>query len=260
MDGNLNSTCDSFESPDHSSGIHGDIDGMTHLEQDPAMDEALNLSSDSFESDCSGGSHVPLDRVTQMAIDMKNQQAEAIWRSHRLRGWFSLFWNSDSSQALLRLQVHIFARRDTSNSTRSNFGISDSAFPERTSLYLFIAPERIQHLYVESREESRNDRYGSVIRTLHFVLSSPPFLVVPGDDWEPWDDVSKATKDSLYGLAGETHFTISAKILGSVVSGDTLREFCTAASCGRLSADPAREDTSNLCGRRGKVVKGDSLL
>ncbi|KUI64173.1 hypothetical protein VM1G_10979 [Cytospora mali] len=233
-------------------------------QQDTTMDEALNLNSDSFESDCSSRNYVVMDRVTPMAIDMKNQQAEAIWRSHRLRGWFSLFWNSDASKALLRLQVHIFAKRDTSNSTRSNLGISDSAFPERTSLYLFIAPERIRHLYVESCEESRNDFYGSVIRTLHFVLSSPPFLVVPGDDWEPWDDVSKATRDSLYGLAGETHFTISAKILVSMVSGDILRKFCTAASGGRLSADPAREQTSNLCTgkrrRRSSIASSEVVV
>lgn len=216
------------------------------------MDRTPHSTSDGLESPFASGSCINADRVTPGSIDLKNVKAEATWQSHRLPVRFSLYCNS-GSKAILKLQVRIETKP---NLDLSDSDLSDPAAPSKPIyLHLLISPERIRQLSVGPS----NNLSGSVSRTLNFVLSVPPFLIVPQDPWEPRDDVSKATKALLYSLAGQTHFTISVTTPESVVSDDDVREFCTAACAGRLFTDGERGGPASLCRNHAEIIEGASI-
>ncbi|KUI73348.1 hypothetical protein VM1G_09077 [Cytospora mali] len=99
-------------------------------------------------------------------VDLKHTDVDATWQKSRLPGLFGLYWDC-ASKACLRLQVCINIE-------------ADSSLGHRLNIYLFIPPERIQQLNVVPGSKL----FGPNTETLDFILSSPPFLVVPNQaDW-----------------------------------------------------------------------------
>lgn len=159
-----------------------------------------------------------------------------LWEHHQLAGHLSLFWDG-ASKASLRLQVSIH--------------IGEQGLPNKTSLYLLISPERIERVVAEP---------DSLLQTLEFTLSRPPFLVIPNRNWEPRDNHSKKISDLLYDLAGQMSFSLRLHIPDHVLSPEVLHSFCAAASGGGLLPRASQEAERRRLLRGGsRIIEGETL-
>lgn len=230
-------------SPKGSTEYHYcEIDRSTDIHriqnQNATMDQTIHptASDAGLESSYSRGTHLPTSPSRPGNINLKDTEVDASWQCHRLFGYLSLFWDG-ASRASLRLQVSINI-------------LPEKSRPTKTSLHLFISPERISRILVTEPIES--------LRTLEFTLSSPPFLVLPDRCFEPRDDVSKKTMDLLYGLASQMNFSLHLNIPDGILSPENLRRFCVAASGGRLPKANQEAERTRLY-RGNKIVEGETL-
>jgi hypothetical protein len=135
-----------------------------------------------------------------------------------------------------------------------------------TTLFVFIASERIQTLACNISERTRMpDAVRKVlgdgdILLMRFGLSQPVDLVVPPHSpFVPKKKIFWDMFDSLKVLAQQTSFTVYLK-LEKPPSQECLEALCNVVSSGRLSTNPAHVDISRLYdGKGGKVLVGAEL-
>lgn len=181
------------------------------------------------------------------SIDVTKVRAVALWNGHHLPNIFlNLHWHPNSHKAFFKLRGTV-ALRDGA-----------SRHDGRTSIFLYIYPERIRQLIVDPN--STEKRMGPETLLLSFDLNRPSALVLPESPCEPRNKTANDVMDSFRALARQTSFSICASIPRKRLSAKRLRELCVAASDAGLASLAVHASTASLYqGKGGKVVEGDSL-
>lgn len=128
--------------------------------------------------------------------------------------------------------------------------------PSKTSLFLFIHPERIQEVVLDepsepTSQEAVKKKLGQDTCCLRFTLDSPAALVGPAS----FENITPKNKSSgellrhLRSLARETKFTVH--LPAKVVTKVRLQALCEAASGHGLKSIPWQADMTCLYGGKG---------
>lgn len=178
---------------------------------------------------------------------MTKAEASAEWSNGSLSNLFlDLRWHPSSHRAFFKLCAKV--------------GLPARAGGRRvkTSIYIYIYPERIRQLSVDPDPTQRKLGAGTIL--LRVELNRPPALVMPETALDVNSNAAERTIDALRGLAGQTCFAMHAKIPRKKLSVARIRELCAAAANAGLTSLAAHANTANLYhGKGGHVVEGDSL-
>lgn len=181
------------------------------------------------------------------SIDVTKANAIASWHDHRLPNLFlDLHWHPASHKAFFKL--------------RATVALRDGAVRRdgRTSIYLYIYPERIRQLSVDSNPIEK--MLGAETLLLRFELDRPSALVLPNSPCQPKNRTASDVMDAFRTLAQQTCFSIYATIPRKKLPVKRLRELCVAASDAGLASLATRASTASLYqGTGGEVVEGDAL-
>ncbi|KAI1634865.1 hypothetical protein F4809DRAFT_616553 [Biscogniauxia mediterranea] len=134
----------------------------------------------------------------------------------------------------------------------------------KTTIYLFIYPERIQTLAIDECPSPRSasvQSLGSDVTCLRFDLSRPPALVLPKYSLQPRNKLSGDMLNSFRFLAQQTSFAACLNIPGRTLPRGRLLSLCEAASRhdGLKSIAGRSGITSLYSGHGGRIVEGDSI-
>lgn len=133
--------------------------------------------------------------------------------------------------------------------------------PAKTPLFLFIHPERVQSLQLDSSnadqhayQEDARKKLGSDVVCLRYALKKPADLIGPkAFDLTPKNKASGAVLDSLRSLAGQDTFVVLFP--RNVLSQTRLMSLCEAASSGVLKSIARQADLASLYrGKGGQVI------
>lgn len=181
------------------------------------------------------------------SIDVTKVNAVATWHDHRLLNLFlDLHWHPTSHKAFFKLRSTVALR----NGTVRRDG--------RTSIYLFIYPERIRQLAIDPNPTEKV--LGAETLLLRFELDRPSALVLPNSPCEPKNRTATDVMDAFRTLARQTCFSVYASIPRRKLSIKRIQELSVAASDAGLSSLATRASTASLYqGKGGEVIEGDTL-
>ncbi|KAI0592715.1 hypothetical protein F4775DRAFT_581029 [Biscogniauxia sp. FL1348] len=134
----------------------------------------------------------------------------------------------------------------------------------KTNIYLFIYPERIQTLTIEECPSPcpvSVQSLGSDVTCLRFNLSRPPALVLPKYSLQPRNKLSGDLLNTFKLLAQQTSFVACLSIPGRTLPRRRLLSLCEAASRheGLKSIAGRSGITSLYSGHGGRIVEGDGI-
>ncbi|KAG8166277.1 hypothetical protein KVR01_004829 [Diaporthe batatas] len=139
-----------------------------------------------------------------------------------------------------------------------------ASLPSKTSLFLFIHPERIQELVLDEPSEfppheAVKKKLGQDTCCLRFTLDRPASLVGPAspEKTTPKNKSSGELLRHLQSLARETNFTVH--LPAKVVTKARLQSLCVAATRHGLKAIPWQADLTCLYGGKGGRLIEDGL-
>lgn len=211
-----------------------------------ARDEAVDIHP-SPKSTTSGEHTGDIQPTWPKSIDVTKVNAVALWNDQRLPNLFlDLHWHPSSHKAFFKLRTTIALREGAIRRDG------------RTSIYLYIYPERIRQLSVEFNPPEKT--LGAETLLLRFELERPSALVLPKSPCEPKNRAASDVINGLRTLAQQTCFSVYASIPRKKLSVKRMRELCAAASIGGLSSLATRASTASLYqGKGGEVIEGDTL-
>ncbi|POS80446.1 hypothetical protein DHEL01_v201145 [Diaporthe helianthi] len=127
----------------------------------------------------------------------------------------------------------------------------------RVSVFIFIYPERIDHLAFDL--EPVEKPLGPDTVALAFEMNRAPALVVP-HTYKCVGTSAEATMNSLRELATQLSFTVYTSLPRRKLSESRLRQLCTAVTDQKLSSIQACANTLRLYGGQGaQLLEGDEL-
>lgn len=204
-------------------------------------------SHPSPKSTTSGENTGDIQPTWPKSIDVTKVNAIASWHDHRLPNLFlDLHWHPASHKAFFKL--------------RATVALRDGAVRRdgRTSIYLYIYPERIRELSVDSNPIEK--MLGAETLLLRFKLDRPSALVLPNSPCEPKNRTASDAMNAFRALAQQTCFSVYATIPRKKLSVKRLRELCVAASDAGLASLATRASTASLYqGKGGEIVEGNAL-
>lgn len=131
-----------------------------------------------------------------------------------------------------------------------------ASLPSKTSMFLFIHPERIQTVALDESSESTSQeavkkKLGQDTYCLRFTLDRPAALIGPTnpENITPKNKSSGETLHHLRSLAREPGFSVY--LPAKVVTKARLHSLCEAASCHGLKSIAWQADMTSLYGGRG---------
>ncbi|KAJ4393029.1 hypothetical protein N0V93_002235 [Gnomoniopsis smithogilvyi] len=179
------------------------------------------------------------------SIDVTKVNAVATWADQHLPNLcLDLHWQPNSHKAFFKLRTTVALR------------IGGSRRDGRTSIYLYIYPERIRQLSVDPNPAEK--MLGPETLLLRFDLDSSSDFVLPKSPCEPKNRTASDVIDAFRALAGQTHFAVYASIPRKRLSVKRTRELCIAATDAGLASLAVHASTASLYqGKGGEIVKGD---
>lgn len=211
-----------------------------------AHDEPVDIHP-SPKSTSSGEHTGDIKPTWPKSIDVTKVNAVAMWHDHCLPNLFlDLHWHPNSHKAFLKL--------------RATIALRDGAVRRdgRTSIYLYIYPERIRQLSVDSNPTEKV--LGAETLLLSFELDRPSALVLPNSPCEPKNRTASDVMDAFRSLARQTCFSVYASIPRKKLSAKRMQELSVAASGAGLASLATRASTASLYqGKGGQVIEGDTL-
>lgn len=208
--------------------------------------EARHSPESSSSSSPGDGGH-GIEPTWPRAIDETKVFAQAKWADNVLPNLLlDLHWHPTSHKAFFKLRTWIPSpggsrRRDA-----------------RTTIYLFIYPERIKELLLD--RDPANKMFGAETIVLRFEMDRPPALVLPTAQYEPVNRAGKDVMDGLRALAAQTSFSVFAKIQHRSLALKRIQQLCAAATGYGLASLAVHASTTSLYeGRGGHVIEGDNL-
>lgn len=126
----------------------------------------------------------------------------------------------------------------------------------KSNVFLFVYPERIQSLAVVDNGEDAAAKLGTSAYTLHFDLTVPPSLIVPKGDWIPKNLAARSILASLQAVARKKtlHITIPSRTLDS----DRLTTLCDRTTSSSLKTPSNLIEVSRLYGGQGGIIVEDA--
>lgn len=211
-----------------------------------ARDEPVDFHP-SPKSTTSGEHTGDIQPTWPKSIDVTKVNAIALWHDQRLPNLFlDVHWHPASHKAFFKLRT-IIALRD--GAVRRD---------GRTSIYLYIYPERIRQLSVDSNPTEK--MLGAETLLLRFELDRPSALVLPNSTCEPKFGTASDVMDAFRALAQQTCFSVYASIPRKKLSFKRIQELSAAASDAGLSSLATRASTASLYqGKGGEVIEGATL-
>ncbi|KAJ4417809.1 hypothetical protein N0V82_005975 [Gnomoniopsis sp. IMI 355080] len=215
---------------------------------EPATADDEPVEAHSSPKSTTSGEHTGDIRPTwPKSIDVTKVNAVTSWGDHRLPHLFlDLHWNPNAHKAFFKLRATVTLRNGTSRRDG------------RTSMYLYIYPERIRQLSVDVNPAEQ--MLGVETLQLKFELNRSPDLVLPKSPCEPKNKTASDVMDALRALARQTCFSVYASIPRKRLSVKRIRDLCIAATdCGLASLAVHASTASLYHGKGGQVVEGESL-
>lgn len=211
-----------------------------------ANEEPVEFNS-SPKSTTSGEHTGDIQPTWPKSIDVTKVNAVASWGDHRLPHLFlDLHWHPNSHKAFFKLRATVALR----NGSARRDG--------RTSIYLYIYPERIRQLSVDPNPTEKS--LGAETLLLKFELDRPSALVLPKGSCEPKNKTASDVMDALRGLAGQTSLSVYASIPRKRLSAKRLQDLCAAATDAGLASLAVHASTASLYqGKGGELIEGDPL-
>lgn len=218
----------------------------------------IQAEEPSLSTSSSSDDRADIQTTRPQSIDVTKSAAVAVWgNDHRLSELFlDIHWHLKSNKAFFKLRATVALASQQKKGRRDG----------RTSVYLFIHPERICQLSLDDDSSKRSNEkkmLGAEMLALRFELNRPPAMILPRkeSECEPKNKTSAEVLDALRDLACQTHFTICARIPRRRVSMARMQELCAEASePGRLMSLEAHATLARLYqGQGGILVEGDTL-
>ncbi|CAN8097710.1 unnamed protein product [Discula destructiva] len=180
------------------------------------------------------------------SVDVTKVNAVATWADQRLPNiLLDLHWHPASHKAFFKLRA-IVAMQDVSGHGGG-----------RTSIFIFIHPERIRQLSVDT--DPAEKMLVAKTMLLRFELDRPPALVLP-QICVPKNRGAQQVLDACRGLVGHTSFAVQISNSRKNLSIKRLRELCAAATGAGLASLTVHSSTVSLYqGSSGQVIEGDTL-
>lgn len=200
------------------------------------------------DSSTSGDNRYDIQPTWPKMIDLTKASAVATWKDHRLSDLFlDLHWHTPSNKAFFKLRAIIPLSRVP--------GRRDG----KTSVYVFIHPERIRQLSVEL--VSSETILGPEAVSLKFELDRPPVLVVPNTPYEPKNTAAKQFLEAFRAFASQSCFDVHAEIPRRKLSATRLQELCAVVSGQDVASLTAHANAARLYqGRGGQIIEGSTLI
>lgn len=201
----------------------------------PLGDDASTASFDTIEN-----ANIDLSKIAAV-ISWIDDNGETHFLSH-----------DPSTHDHVTLDIHFHADHSTAL-FKIAASVAYKGKRNKSNVFLFLCPERIQNLAVVDNDEDAAARLGTSAYSLHFNLATPPSLVVPEGDWVPKNDAARSTLASLQSAAKKKtlHVTIPSRTLDV----DHLTMLCEkASSSGCLKTPPNLTDVSRLYGGQGGMI------
>lgn len=243
----------------HSSGSSTNPNSPRSATPDPSANDTVQSQTKASPQSTSSSSdnRADIEPSWPQSIDVTKSAAVAAWgHNHHLSNlFFDLHWHIKSNKAFFKLRATVALASQHKKGRRDG----------RTSVYLFIHPERIRQLSLDDvlPKHGVEKLLGAETMTLRFELSRPPAMVLPKKESEcdPKNKPSAEVLDALRDLACQTHFTVYARIPRRRVSLARMQELCAAASeAGRLASLEAHASMTRLYqGKGGCLIEGDTL-
>ncbi|KAI1490739.1 hypothetical protein F5X96DRAFT_634871 [Biscogniauxia mediterranea] len=199
-------------------------------------------------SDSGGASSLDIDLTTQPTVVTWRSSDGQLQSLPQLK--MDLHYSVHSDKAFFKLCATITLK----SPPRAN----------KTNIYLFIYPERIQTLAIDecpSPYSASVQSLGSDVTCLRFDLSRPPALILPKYSLQPRNKLSGDMLNSFRLLAQQTSFAACLSIPGRTLPRGRLLSLCEAASRhdGLKSIAGRSGITSLYSGHGGRIVEGDSI-
>ncbi|KAJ8129966.1 hypothetical protein O1611_g3665 [Lasiodiplodia mahajangana] len=168
-------------------------------------------------------------------------------------------------QCLSRLNLDLHYDRNNNGAffkLRAAVALKSSPRSSTTAVWLFIHPERIRALVLNTSPRTKEARIlGPGTVCLNFELSRLPVLVVPKEPLTARNPASGSLLDSLRAAVQQANFSVYAQIPRRNLSLQKLVALCSAASRNELKSTIAHSDTISVYGGSGgDTIEGDSLL
>lgn len=201
-------------------------------------------------STSSGDQRYDIDPTWPKAVDITKAPAVATWDDQRIPNiLLDLHWNTKANKAFFKLRAMVSLRKGAG---RRRDG--------RTSIYLFIYPERIRQLSIDP--DPTEKMLGAETLVMAFDLARPPALVLPKTP-SPCEPRNRGAGEALAlfrRLAAQTSFVVHANISRRKLPARLLRQLCTASAAFGLASLEVHASAARLYqGQGGQVVEGDSL-
>lgn len=206
-------------------------------------------SPESSSSSSPGGRGHAIEPTWPRAIDETKVSAQAKWADKVLPNLLlDLHWHPTSCRAFFKLRTWIPIPSPGGSRRRD----------ARTTIYLFIYPERIKELSLDLNPA--NKMFGAETIVLRFEMDRPSALVLPTAQYEPVNRAGKDVMDGLRALAAQTSFSVFAKIQHRRLALKRIQQLCAAATGHGLASLAVHASTASLYeGRGGHVIDGDDL-
>lgn len=173
----------------------------------------------------------------------KHVKAVVKWGGHKQAWVFcSLHWNRPTvTKAFFSLSIKL---------------PTTSHRKQKTPIYLFIHPERVEQLTVLDH----GTVFGQETRSLKFQLSQQSALVLPKDWHPPTHNNTKDRWEDFYDLAVQLQFTIDLKLSHREVSDKDLKNVCEAISGSKVATLRGLADIRSLySGSGARVEEGERI-
>lgn len=214
---------------------------------EPAKEDTCRENPSPGSSTSSGEQRYDIDPTWPKVLDITKVTAVATWSDQSLPDiFFDLHWNTKCGKAFFKLRAMV--------SLRKGAGRRDG----RTSIYLFIYPERIRRLSIDPNPTEKT--LGAETVVMDFDMARPPALVLPKTPCEPRNRGSGDILDMFRRLAAQTSFVVHVNIPRRRLPLVLLRQLCTASSDFGLASLDVHASAARLYqGQGGQVVEGDTL-
>lgn len=213
----------------------------------PANDEPTEAESSPKSSSSGERRRYDIEPTWPKEFDITKTPAIASWEDHRLPNLLlDIHWHQRSGKAFFTLRTTVLSLKGPGR--RGG----------KTSIYLFIYPERIRKMSIDPNPTQKT--FGFETLEMHFDMNRAPALVLPKTPCEPKTRAAKDVMAVFVKLATQTSFVIHAGIPRKKLSIARMRELCTAASSSGLISLDAHANTTRLYqGQGGRIVEGESI-
>lgn len=223
----------------------------------PEDDNEAVIPTSSGSSDLSSSRWMTMGQIQPTwpkNVNITNAPANVSWQSpsNSLLDTvlLNIHWTSQGNSSHAFFKILMRVRLQLEGVTRTRRG---------TSIFIFIPPDRIRSLVINTHPEERP--LGPDTVHLSFDMFKPPALVLP-KVFTAVDDQAQETVRSLHALAAQRAFTMYARISGRTCSAQRLEQLGTAVSTHSVSSIERLgfPGVATLYqGHGGQVIEGDTL-